>query len=510
VDAGLAALAGQEAKALLGDRWRADVVSCSAATGEGIDRVRAALRQALADLPAPPEREHARLGVDRVFTVRGAGTVVTGTLVSGSLATGDALFVVGERGTRATAARVLHVHDAAVDRADAPTRLAVNLGGVALDEVMRGDVMTTDAKLHATTVLDVLLRAGHALTRGRAVTVHVGTAATLARIDAVDATPHGTVARVRLAHATALAGGDRVVLRGGLAGPAGAVLGGGVVVDARPDRRASGSRRRALAGALATLDADAAVRGLVESASPRPLLRDAIASRFAIDEAMLAGAADRAVAGGVLARVGDHGWMAQSRLDALAAQARDLVRRHHAESPLERGLALETLRSRLAAAAGRVVAEEAIRAAAAGVDPRERLLVEGDVVRMPPDGSAADTAVTGRTERVAHALATAGTAGSTEHTLAARSAVTPAELRAVLQKLARDGEAARLGDLWFASGVIADARRVLAAHFESARTLTVAEFKARAGLPRKQAVALLEHFDALGLTRREGDARVLR
>jgi selenocysteine-specific elongation factor len=510
VDAGLAALAGEEAIALLGDRWRADAVSCSAATGEGIDRVRAALRQALADLPVPQRREHARLGVDRVFTVRGAGTVVTGTLVSGSLATGDALFVVGERSARETAARVLHVHDAAVERAEAPTRLAINLAGVALHEVTRGDVVTTDATLRATTLFDVLVRPGHALARGGAVTVHVGTAATPARIDALDATAQGTVARVRLAHATALAGGDRVVLRGGVEGPAGAVLGGGLVVDARPDRRASGIRRRALAAALATLAPDATLRALVESASPRLLQRDTLASRFAIDEALLAGAADRAAAGGILVRIGDHGWMAQSRLDALVAQTRDLVRRHHAESPLERGLPLETLRSRLATAGGRVVAEEAIRAATAGLDPLERLVVEGDVVRMPPDGSATDTEATGRAERVARALANAGAGGSTEHTLAARSAVTPAELRAVLQKLARDGAAARLGDLWFASGVIAEARRALAAHFTSARTLTVAEFKARAGLPRKQAVAMLEHFDALGLTRREGDARVLR
>jgi selenocysteine-specific elongation factor len=510
VDAELAQVAGEEARALLGERWEADVVTCSAKTGEGLDGVRAALRKALAALPAPGKREHVRLGVDRVFTVRGAGTVVTGTLVAGKLAAGDALHVVGERASRETAARGLHVHDAAVERAEAPTRLAINLAGVALDDVKRGDVVTTDAKLRVTTLFDLLLRGKHAVARGVAVTVHVGTASTPARVDSVDVAGDGAVARVRLAHPTALAGADRVVLRGGVEGPSGAVVGGGLVVDAHPDRRASGARRRALAAALASLDPDVTARALVEAAAPRPLARDALASRFAVDAASLARAADRAATARDLARVGDHGWLARARFDALVARARDLVRRHHEEAPLDRGLPLETLRARLAAGGGRLVAEEVLRAATAGSDAKERLVVEGDVVRMPSSGSAAGAEAAARAESIAKALADAGTAGATEHTLGEKTGAKPAELRAALQKLARDGAAVRLGELWFVRGVVDDARRHLTEHFASARSLTVVEFKARTGLARKQAVAMLEHFDALGLTRREGDARVLR
>jgi selenocysteine-specific elongation factor len=510
VDAELSALAGEEARALLGDRWRTDVVTCSATTGEGLDAVRAALRRALADLPATATGEHVRLGVDRVFTVRGAGTVVTGTLVSGALAVGDALFIVGERGSRETSARALHVHDAAVERADAPTRLAINLGGIALDEVKRGDVVTTDAKLRATTLFDVVLRSGHALARGAAVTVHIGTASTAGRIDAVDVTGDGAVARVRIARATAMAGGDRVVLRGASEGLAGAVVGGGMVLDARPDRRASGAKRRTLAAALATLDPDVTARALVESSSPALLERDALVSRFAVHASTLAEAAERAVHSRVLAHVGDHGWIARARLDALAARALDLVRRHHQQAPLDRGLPLETLRARLAPGAGRRVAEEAIRVATAGADAREGLVIDGDVVRMPSSANAPDPEAVTRADRVARALVAAGMAGITEHTLRARTGTKPAELDAALKKLTRDGTATRLGELWFARSVVEHARLALQAHFAFARTLTVVEFKARTGLARNQAVAMLEHFDALGLTRREGDARVLR
>jgi len=507
VDAELVQVAAEEARGLLGERWHADVVTCSAKTGEGLDRLKTTLRTALLALPAPARSDAARLGVDRVFSVKGAGTVVTGTLVSGRVAVGDRLFLVGARGARETAARGLHVHDSAVPSVEAPTRLALNLAGGALEDVRRGDVVTSERPLRPTTLLDVMVRGEHRLKRGAAVTAHVGTASSAARIDAVHAGEAGVVARVRMAQATPVAGGDRVVLRGGVAGPSGAVVGGGVVVDASPDARASGAKRRALAASLATLDAAATVRAVVDASAPRPLARDALYARFAIEAASLAKAADEAVRAGALARVGDHGWVARAELDALVAQAKELVRAHHESSPLERGMPLETLRTRLGARAGRLVAEEAIRRATAG---GEKLVVEGDVVRAPGSESAAAAAALVRAQAIARALEEAGAAGATEFTVGQRSGAAAAELRAGLQKLARDGAAVRLGELWFSATVVAEAQRRALEHFAKARTLTVIEFKELAGLSRKQAILVLEHFDHLGLTRREGDARVLR
>ncbi|HEX8795869.1 MAG TPA: selenocysteine-specific translation elongation factor [Polyangiaceae bacterium] len=510
VEADLVQVAAEEARALLGAKWHADVVTCSAKTGEGLDRLKATLRGALLALPAPARSEAARLGVDRVFSVKGAGTVVTGTLVSGRVAVSDRLFLVGTRGPRETAARGLHVHDAAVPSMEAPTRLALNLAGVALEDVRRGDVVTSDAHLRATTLVDVLVRGEHRLKRGAAVTAHVGTASSAARVDAVHASEAGVVARVRLAQATPLAGGDRIVLRGGVSGPSGAVVGGGLVVDASPDPRASGAKRRSLAASLATLDAASTIRSVVEASAPRPLARAALQARFAVDAAMLAKAADEAVRAGTLARVGDHGWVARAELDALVTQARQLVRAHHESAPLERGMPLETLRTRLGARAGRLVAEEAIRRATAGGETSHRLVVEGDVVRAPGSESAAAAAALSRTQAIARAVDEAGAAGATEFTLAQRAGVAAAELRPALQKLAREGAAVRLGELWLSANVVTEAKRRALDHFARARTLTVIEFKELSGLSRKQAILVLEHFDHLGLTRREGDARVLR
>jgi selenocysteine-specific elongation factor len=237
-------------------------------------------------------------------------------------------------------------------------------------------------------------------------------------------------------------------------------------------------------------------------------LRGSLASRFAVDAVRLAKAADDDAS---LARVQDHGWIARTQLDAAIARGRDLVREHHAKSPLERGLPLETLRARLGASGGRVLAGEIIRLASSEGPAPERLVIDGDVVRLAQAPAALQAS--GKTDALTKALTVAGVAGLTEFTLTQQTSVAGTELRAALQKLARDGLAVRLGELWFAAAVVADARRHLLAQFAAQGpkgTVTVVQFKEAAGLARKQAVAMLEHFDQLGLTRRQGDARVLR
>jgi hypothetical protein len=160
-----------------------------------------------------------------------------------------------------------------------------------------------------------------------------------------------------------------------------------------------------------------------------------------------------------------------------------------------------------------VVAAEVIRSAANVGPTPDRLVVDGDVVRAGRPPGAILTQTTSRTDPLAKELTSAGVAGITEFTLAQRTSIQGGDLRAALQKLARDGAAVRLGELWFATETIAEARRLLLAHFASQGprgSVSVVQFKEIAGLARKQAVAMLEHFDQVGLTRRQGDARVLR
>lgn len=519
VDEELARLAGEEALELLGDRFKASIVTCSARTGEGIDRVRDAVRRALLELPAPAEAPRARLSVDRVFSVRGAGTVVTGTLVEGSIAIGAPLRVIGDAGVQETAARGLHVHDKPVQQADAPTRLAVNLAGLALETVHRGDVVTSDPTIAPTRIVDVALRAVSPIRYGMTASVYAGTARSTARIDPIgEATEGCPVARLRLTKPLVVAGGDRFVLRGSdVEGPAGAVLGGGVVLDARPPRQKPRAKRRAVIDALLQGEAPAIVRALLDEAAPRPFPREAVVSRFSVPAEALARAGEGLVTRGEAARIKGAAWLKREALIELAGAARRLVGDHHKKAPLDRGLVLETLRKRLAASAGDGAAEEAIRVAASKntLVAGEAIVIEGDIARLASftgasstGGAAGAAGAAGPLGAAARAITEAALKGVSEHGAREVTGAPPREVKAILAKLVRDGVAVHAGELWFSRAAVDDLRARVAAHLDASPRLTIADFKAISGLGRKQAIPLLELFDREGVTRREGDDRV--
>ena len=514
----LARLAGEEAMELLAGRFAAEVVACSARTGEGIDAVRAAVRRMLLALAPPRPSGRARLSVDRVFSVKGAGTVVTGTLVEGAIAVGAPLLIAGEAGALATAARGLHVHDRAVALAEAPTRLAVNLAGVGRGAVRRGDVLTDDEGARATRVIDAALRGGATIRRGMAASVHVGTARSSARVallgESVATATAETIrlVRLRLSEPLVVLGGDRFVLRGSdLDGPSGAVLGGGAVLDADPPRRRPREERRAALAALARGEPAAAVRALVDEAAPRPLARAALGSRFAVAAAALREAAERLAQRGEIAAIKGHGWIATARLDELVSAARRLVGEHHAAAPLDRGLPLETLRRKLAEASGLEAAEEAIRIAAREPsDPTsEPIVVAGDVARLASFGGApAAGAASGALDAATRLLCEAALRGVSELGVKDATKVHPREVKAILAKLTRERLAVHAGELWFWRASFEELQARVVAHLGRAPRLTIADFKAISGLGRKQAIVLLEQLDREGVTRRDGDDRV--
>ncbi|MCW2990400.1 MAG: selB [Solirubrobacterales bacterium] len=210
-----------------------EVVPCSARTGAGIAEVKAALDRVVAGLPRRAIGGDVVLHVDRVFSVRGAGTVVTGTLWSGSVGEGDVVRVLPEG--REVRVRSVEVHDARVASADAGQRVALNLVGLGVDEVRRGDVVA-DGELAASYVLDVAL--GLRVEHGTRLTVHHGTRETPARV----AWLGGRFHQLRCEQPLIAAAGDRLVVRS-IAPPD--TLGGGVVLD--PAARKHGPSRDVLA-----------------------------------------------------------------------------------------------------------------------------------------------------------------------------------------------------------------------------------------------------------------------
>lgn len=510
VGAEVAKLAGEEALELLGDRFDAEVVACSARTGEGVAAVRDAVRRALSSLPAPAASSRARLSVDRAFSVKGSGTVVTGTLVEGSIEVGAGLFVVGAGGAKATAARGLHVHDAAVTRADAPTRLALNLASLPLEAVARGDVVTTDGDVAPTRSIDVVVRSAQPLKPGVNASLYVGTARTTVRVDPVGSDTR--LARLRMSKPIVVIGADRFVLRGSdVEGPAGAVIGGGTVLDAHPPRHRPRAKRRASLEALEQGDARAALAALVAESAPRPLSLDGAGARFSLPAPALVRAGDELVKKGDLARMKSGALALRGTIAELARAAQRFTLAHHETAPLDRGLPLETLRRRLSATAGAEAAEEAIRLAAAPKGPKqgEPIVVEGDVVRAASFVAGRASADSGGVVGVAaRAIEDMGLRGITEFAFQEATRCGAKEVKPLLAKLVRDAVAIHAGELWFSRTAVDALRAQVAAHLAQSGKLTIADFKTLSGLGRRQAIPLLEYFDREGVTRRAGDDRV--
>ncbi|HYX95470.1 MAG TPA: selenocysteine-specific translation elongation factor, partial [Geodermatophilus sp.] len=180
-------------------------VAVSAATGAGVPDVVAALESLLAGLPAPDREAPVRLWIDRAFPVKGAGTVVTGTLAAGRVAAGDRL----QLGGREVGVRGLHSLGLPVERAEATARVALNLRGIAVEELSRGDALLTPGAFRATAELDVTLTREQEDRLPAEVVVHVGSAAVAARLRRLE----GTALRLRLATPLPLRVGDRLLLR---------------------------------------------------------------------------------------------------------------------------------------------------------------------------------------------------------------------------------------------------------------------------------------------------------
>ena len=234
VDSETLELALEEAGELVPE---AEVVAVSAKTGAGLDELRAALARAAeivadSNYPSGP----ARLYVDRAFSLRGIGTVVTGTLWSGTIGEGDVLRA--EPAGRDVRVRSVQVHEQPVERAAAGQRVALALPGVERTELRRGDVLIAPGSLRPSFRLDVTLDELEPISDGSRLLVHHGTSAVLGRVTRV-----GDYAQLRLAVPIVAARGDRIVLRGGT------TVGGGTVIDPVPPRHANKDRfERAAAG----------------------------------------------------------------------------------------------------------------------------------------------------------------------------------------------------------------------------------------------------------------------
>jgi selenocysteine-specific elongation factor len=507
----------------------APVVAVSSRTGAGVEELKSKLHEAALAVPARDSDAVTRLPVDRSFTMRGFGAVVTGTLVAGEIAEGQELELL-PAGARVRV-RGLQVHGAAVKAATAGQRTAVNLGGVEAASVVRGMVLAPAGRLSPTQIMDarvsVLNDAPRALKTRQRVRVHHGTAEVLARVVVLEAAGEpGEIApgasglvQLRLESPVVALPGDRFILR--TYSPQRTVAGGEVLDAHAPKHR--GRERASARERLASLEgatASARLAYFVASAGERGLRKAEAAARTGwrddvLDAAIASARADstsEARAGGVIVEA-EGVLVAREVFEGLMRAAVGEVEAHHRREPLSRGLARETLRERVFARA----APELFRAALQRAESEGLLVSERELVRASGhslDLSPADAALRERLEAVyreaaleaptleeAFARADAGANSRREH------------LRKILQLLIDAGALVRVReDLFFHRDALARlvaALRDYAARHEPERLIDVAAFKELSGVSRKYAIPLLEYFDRERVTRRAGDKRLV-
>jgi selenocysteine-specific elongation factor len=482
------------------------IIPVSAMTGAGLDTLTQALADAAASIEPKDAKTLARLPIDRVFTMKGFGTVVTGTLVSGSIRKDDELegFPTGKR----VRVRGVQVHGEVANEALAGQRTALNLAGVGIEELQRGMTLAPHSTFKSTWRADVtlsLLPSAKPLKDRSRVHLHSYTSETVAEVvlyGQKQIVPGQTsLAQLRLAETTLLLPGDRFIIR--QFSPV-VTIGGGVVLDAAP-----------LTTKMPTEDKIIFLEKM-DKGSPEEILLARIARRgtvgLAIEEAVgetgwtlerVQALAASLLTKSAVVRTNGH-FLSAAAFSSVLSEAVNAVKAFHTYNPLVAGIGREALRERLdlTPQVFAVILQALVRGG--------QLEISGDQVR------AAGRAVVLRDEEaeskqmIESAFASAGLKVPALKEVLAGLKVDRARAQKIVTLLLRDKVLIKLADdLVFHSSALADLRQRLLAYKAKSPRIDVAAFKELTGVSRKYAIPLLEYLDREHVTRRVGDARVI-
>ncbi|MGH7681500.1 MAG: selenocysteine-specific translation elongation factor [Candidatus Eiseniibacteriota bacterium] len=481
----------------------APILPVSSVTGEGVPELLRALDEEVSKVEGRKSDGASRLPVDRVFSIEGIGTVVTGTLWSGSIRPGDNLTLLPE--DRAVRVRQVEVHDQTVEVASAGNRTAVAIHGVSREEVKRGDWLVTRGRFRATEMLDVTLRLLDGLPKPLAnrarVRIHIGASEVLGRVvlfGAETLAPGASAyAQLRLEGALIAARGDIGIVR---AYSPSVTIGGAAVLDPAPARRQrldAADRERlaamesgSLADALHILVREASFAGLSSAAAAVRLNAEPEEIEAAFDEARLVRARD----GRLLAR---------ASFSAARERVLDAVRSYAEEHRLRHGAPKGEIKSRLVGSVEGAVFDEVLETLVA----EGKLVASGERISAPGDGPTLTREQAAAMDRLEAKLGAEGfqVPGLSE---ALRDLPAGLDSGELVRHMIESGRAVRVtSEMLYPQALWSEIEKRVRAHFTRRPSLTMAEFKDLLQVSRKYAVPLLELLDRTGLTRREGDNR---
>jgi selenocysteine-specific elongation factor len=519
VDADLLELAQADVEDLLRGTFLAGcpVIPVSAATGQGLAELQDALQALAGTVSERGSSGYFRMPVDRSFSVKGAGTVVTGTTLSGQVKLDDELELLP--GKRKARVRGLQVHGVAAAQVGPGHRAALNLAGIDKDAIARGDVLITPGTLEPTYMLDVqaqMLPGGYApLSYGSEVLLHIGTEELAAKcypLDCEQALPGGRLlAQLRFGEELAVAASDRFILR---SSEGDETIGGGRVLDAHPLKHVRNKQHvAARLSDLAATSGDLAAAVQYEISKGQYGIERAKLQRLLnLGEAQLDAALTELRAGQaglVEARAGQQVLLLlrpqQERIAKTCAQA---IAEYHAANPLlMRGLGLNELEKHLKSKDASVPSAAIAQCLDAEVAAR-RMAAVGQTYALPrpepsfsPKDQRALATLKARLNESATPPQPEDFTGELE--------VQRARLKALLDYLEERGAIVFTEGLYFGKDVIERCEQLLRQHFQDANGISVSDFNQLVGSSRKYGMPLLRYFETSGLLKRDGDMRRL-
>jgi selenocysteine-specific elongation factor len=512
VEQGRAEIVAKDARALLAARRfpPADVYPVSALTGAGIAELKERLAEEALSRPPPAAGGVFRLSIDRSFTLKGAGTVVAGTVLASDIAVGDRVVVL-PHGLEARV-RSLHAGNRSAGRAQARERAAFNLAGpdIGSDAVHRGDWLVAPDARSVTDRFDADVRlladAPRAIRTWSPAVLHLGASALPCRMVVLDgdglAPGDGAAVQIVLPRALPVRHGDRFVLRDSAARR---TIGGGRVLDPRaPARHRRTPLRFATLDALRNPDAASALAALI---GLWPHIVDLAA--FAADRGLGADEASAAAAGfaAIESRTGTFVTSEAAIADMGAAIAERLAAFHAAE-PARGGLPAERVRLALSARCPRGPFEAFVQA----LTERGVVAAEAGNLRLPGHAVSLAAAEARLWDRIRPLLERDPFHPPTARDMGLALGFPVARVRALLKTLARMGQVSEVAaDRFLLAGALAEliaAANALAGS-SPGNAFTVIQFKDRVCCGRNVAIQILEHFDRRGITLRKGDVRVM-
>jgi len=518
-DAETISLAAEEIREMAAGSFleNAPIVPCSSVTGEGIEKLREVIAQVASELVPRSGEGIFRMPVDRSFSVKGFGTVITGTVTSGRVGRGDEVEILPGH-ARATV-RDLEVHGEKVETAGAGQRLAINLSGIDRKEIARGQWVIEAGRIGLTRTIDawvsVLPTHRAPIEHSREIGFHVGTAFIIAELDLLGADcilpGEDGPARLHLKEPLPLIAGDRFVLRSYARKT---TVAGGEIIDPMPKSRTEHRGRKGKKAVadfireIVTGNAEERIEKLIEASGFTGVSRSQLHLRAPV---MLSETdsiiAKLAKSGELICARNSDLLITLGNFKALSEELKETLAQYHKSNPLETGPS----RAAFSGMRRRRIPDEIYESVLHALVDSEDVAFEGDKLRLKshkPSASGVDKKALDSVEQL---LKNAGNTPPTIAEISQKLGRDKKDMSALLKHMMETGLVCKVSDeLYFHHAVIAEIKSKLVEHLSRHDGIEPVDFKDMVGVSRKFAIPLLEYFDRERLTMRVGNRRVLR